>query len=239
MRETYTKTIDNEKYKIEFYDEALEYKTKNPYLFSVFIKYDGFYESQAGYEEFLETKESLIIAIEYEDSAKYVGSRVIDGWSELYFYTSTLKGFNATVSAILSPSHYVYESNIVKDAKWDFYETQLFPTELESHHIVSQKIISLLKEENDNTQAIREVEHYAVFDTDGQKERFKENTLKSGFLYKDDISTEEYDYGIALVKEHNIEETEVEKVVNELYKLIKKEHGYYEGWSTTLVNQES
>jgi len=80
------------------------------------------------------------------------------------------------------------------------------------------------------------VEHYAVFDTDTQKERFLKTALEAGFSYKDDISTEEYEHGVALLKEHNITDEEVKKVVTELYELIKKEHGFYEGWSTTLVS---
>jgi len=228
MREVYNN--------IEFEDESLEYKSKFPWLFSVFIKYDALDKAQQNYEEFLETKESLIIAIEYEQNAKYVGSRIVDGWSELYFYTSMSKGFNSTVSTMLSPSNYIYESNIVRDTKWNFYETQLLPSELDSHHIVSAKIAFLLSEEGNNEDAVREVEHYAVFDTDTQKERFLKTALEAGFSYKDDISTEEYEHGVALLKEHNITDEEVKKVVTELYELIKKEHGFYEGWSTTLVS---
>jgi len=224
---------------IEFDEEALNYKSENRWLFSVFVKYDSFDESQQGYEEFLETKESLIIAIEYEGTAKYVGARVVDGWSEFYFYTSVTKGFSSTVSAILSPSKYVYESNIVRDNKWNFYETQLLPSELESHHIVSAKIAFLLAEEDDDIEVVRDVEHYAVFDTDTQKDRFKELAIDAGFEYKDDISTEEYEHGVAFIKKHNITDLEVKKVVTELYELIKKERGYYEGWSTTLVSKES
>ena len=220
MREVYNN--------IEFEDEALEFKSKNPWLFSVFIKYDSFDETQDGYEEFLDTKEALIIAIEYEQTAKYVGSMVVDGWSELYFYTSMTKGFNSTVSTILSPSKYIYESNIVRDNKWNFYETQLLPSELDSHHIVSAKIAFLLAEEGDDANAVREVEHYAVFDTETQKERFIKTALENDFEYKDDISTDDYEYGVALVKKHNITDDEVKKIVTKLYELIKKEHGYYE-----------
>ncbi len=227
MREVYNN--------IEFEDEALKYKDENPYLFSVFIKYNSLDETQDGYEEFLETKESLIIAIEYEGNAHYVGSMVVDGWTELYFYTSDTKGFNTTVSTILSPSKYMFESNIVKDAKWNFYETQLLPSELETHHIVSSKIIHLLAEEGNDEEAIREVEHYVVFDTVTQKDRFLQNALENGFVYKDDISTDEYEYGVALIKEHTTTEKELKDIVTKLYELIKKEHGYYEGWSTILV----
>ncbi|MBN2782320.1 MAG: DUF695 domain-containing protein [Campylobacterales bacterium] len=236
-REIYKRVQDGDTYTIEFSEDAHSKKSKFPWLFSVFVKFDNFDETKDGYEEFLETKESLIIAIEYENNARYVGTRVVDGWSELYFYTANSKGFNTTVADILNPSRYIFESNIVKDAKWNFYEVQLLPTEMESHQIVSNQIIFLLEEEGDTLEVPREVEHYAVFDTATQKERFRELAKADGFEYKDDLSTDEYEHGVAMIKTHSVTRDEVAKIVESICKLLKKEHGFYEGWSTTLVTK--
>ncbi len=43
--------------------DAGELKDENPWLFSVFLKFDSSSEIVDGFEEFLETKESLIIAL--------------------------------------------------------------------------------------------------------------------------------------------------------------------------------
>lgn len=236
MREIFKKIVDGDEVNIEFETDAPLYKKENPWLFSVFIKYAGLTED--GHEDFLESKESLIIALEHTNRAKYVGSRIVEGWHEFYFYSCDAKELNAIVAKMLSSTDYLYESNVVRDTKWNFYETQLFPTELEEHHIESEKIIFLLKEEEDDLTVEREVEHYAVFDTATQKERFIEDAKELGFAFKDDIATDEYEHGVALVKFHMPREAEVQKVVEELFALIKKEHGYYEGWSTTLANEE-
>lgn len=238
MREFFNRYVDGSPINIEVDLEADKYKSANPWLFSVFIKYDGIDETKEGYEDFLELKESLIIAIEHDKNAHYLGSRVVDGWSELYFCASSSKELNSTVSAILAPTNYVYESNVVKDAKWSFYELQLCPNELEACHIQSDKIIFLLQEEGDDITIPREVEHYAVFDTSTQKERFIESAQQHGFSFKDDIANDEYEHGVALVKVHSPNEEDVKKNVEELFELIKKEHGFYEGWSTTLANEE-
>ncbi len=240
MREVYTKTHDGEVVKIEIDTDALEYKEDNPWLFSVFLKYDGFDESKEDYEEFLETKESLIIALEHESRAHYLGCRVVDGWSEFYFCARDSKKLDSIVSSILTPSGYKYESNVVRDTKWGFYETQLFPSELEIAHIQSSKIISLLEEEGDDLSVAREVEHYAVFDTPTQKEKFI-NTLLDldlGYSFKDDLSSEEFEHGVAVVKTHAVSEDEVKKAVGEIFGEIKKMQGYYEGWSTTLAERK-
>lgn len=235
MREIYKKVQDDVFSVVEVDLDALEYEESNPWLFSVFVKFDGFNENEQGYEEFLEAKESLIISLEHINKVKFVGFRVLDGWSEFYFYAPTSKGLDKAVLDVLSPSNYVFESNVVKDTKWDFYKKELYPTELEFIHMQSQRIIFLLQEEDDELSVTRDVEHYIVFDTSTQKDRFLQKIQELGFEYKDDISTDEYEYGVALVKNHNVLQESVDEVVEALYNELKKEHGYYEGWSTVLA----
>ena len=238
MREIFKRAEDDSEVVIEVNIEAEEAKDMNPWLLSIFVKYEGLGETEIGYEEFLETKEALIISLEHQDRAIYVGSRVVDGWSEFYFYSYDSKNLDSIVKKILTPSNYVYESNIVRDTKWGFYETRLFPTELELCHIQSAKIIFLLQEEDEDLTVLRDVEHYVSFETPTQKNRFINTLDIDGFSFKDDISSEEFEHGVALVKNHAVSEKEVEKVVNELFAVVKENNGYYEGWSTTLVKEE-
>ena len=238
MREVFTRVEDGVSVTIESVITAYGYSNTNPYLVSIFIKFDANDEKQEGFEEFLETKEALIIALEHDGVAKYVGSRVVDGWSELYLYAKDSKGLNNTIATILQPSNYLYESNIVKDAKWNFHYKNLMPNELELAHIQSDKIIYLLEEEGDTLTTPRVVEHYLSFDTPTQKERFLEKLDSLDFDFKDEISSDEFENGIALKKEHAVTKDEVKKVVQELFELLKEAQGYYEGWSTTLVESD-
>ena len=239
MREFFNRIEDATSISIEADVEIESQKELYPWLFSVFIKFGNIDKGFDSFEVFLETKESLIVALEYENRAIYAGSRVKDDWNEFYFYAKDAKKLEIIISKMLKESGYQYESSVVKDAKWDFYQHNLFPSELEFCHIESEKIIFLLEEEGDKLSLKRDVEHYASFDTATQKERFVSNALLLGFEFKDDVSSEEFDHGVALVKEHSIESDEVKKVVEELYGLIKQELGYYEGWSTTLQEQDS
>jgi len=237
IREVFTREEDGTLYFIEVDLGAGEYKKENPWLFSVFVKYDGLDDKSDSYEDFLETKESLIIAIEYEDKAHYLGSRVVDGWSEFYFCASSARELNPMVTAILKDTGYVFESNIVKDKKWGFYELQLFPRELELVHIQSAKIIFLLEEEGDDLSIARDVEHYLSFETPTQKNRFLNTLELDGFSFKDDLSSEEFEHGVALISNHSVQEQEVMKIVNKLFEKVKEVKGFYEGWSTTLIQR--
>lgn len=235
MRTLYKKSIENEQILVEVELDAVEHKERYGWLFSVFVKFDYINSDEKAFEEFLETKENLIITLEFDNNAKYLGMKSIEGWCELYFCAKNSKGFASLAGKSLSGSGYLYESNVVKDTKWDVYETQLFPNELEFCNIQSAQIIAELQEEGDNLQSEREVEHYVVFDTLTQKERFLEKILAHGFEYKDDISTEEFEHGVALTKVHSLIPEIVDTIVQEIFEIVKKDHGYYEGWSTVLV----
>lgn len=239
MREVFTRVEDDSLVYIEVEMNAYAYVKKFSWLFSIFVKFDALDESSAGFEEFLETKESLIIALDHEDKAKYVGMRVVDGWSELYFYSDDSKELDMTVAKMLDSSNYVYESSVVKDTKWDFHYKNIYPSELELCHIESEKIIFLLQEENDNLEIPRDVEHYVSFEVPTQKNRFINTLELEGFRVKDEIDNEEFANGVALVKNHAVTSEEVKKVVTELLTVLKKSQGYYEGWSTTLVDTET
>lgn len=234
MREIFKRVQDSCEMVIETNLDALDAKEMNPWLFSVFLKQDATTDDR--YEEFLETKESLIIALEHQDRAIFVGSRLYDNWAEFYFYAYDSKMLDAITSKILSPSLYTYESNVVRDTKWNFYEKELYPSELEFCHIESDKIIFMLEEEEDDLSVKREVEHYLSFETPSQKDRFLANLNIDGVTFKDEISSDDFDNGIALIKVHAPKDSS--DVINELYEKVKECGGYYEGWSTTLALQE-
>lgn len=237
MREIFTRQEDGILVHIEVDMNAFAYVKRFSWLFSVFVKFDALDESSDGFEEFLESKESLIIALENKDTAKYVGMRIVDGWSELYFYSDDSKELDTTVAKMLTPNNYKYESSVVKDAKWDFHYKNIFPTELELCHIESEKIIFLLQEEEDDVTIEREVEHYVSFETPTQKNRFINTLNLEGFSLKDEIDSEEFENGVALVKRHAVSSEAVREVVEELFASIKKNQGFYEGWSTTLISE--
>jgi len=235
MREYFTRIEDGSTVNIEIDLNAFAYSSNNPWLFSVFIKFDAATDKEMGFEEFLETKEALIITLEHEEKTKYVGSRIVDGWSELYFYSKDSKDLESVVSKILKSSNYLYESSVVRDTKWDFHHKNLTPSELELCHIESEKIIFMLEEEEDDLSVVRPVEHYISFEMPTQKNRFINTLELEGFTLKDEISSEEFEHGIALVKEHNVQSETVREEVTKLFEVIKKSQGFYEGWSTVLA----
>lgn len=238
MREFFNRVEDNKLVKIEVDLAAKDFQDTRPWLFSIFIKYDAFEDTDEKMEEFFELKEQVIMALEYKDSAYYIGNRIIDNWSELYFCAEDSKGLDVIANTALKSSGYVYESNVVKDSKWEFYDFNIYPTELEICLMQSFKIVELLEEEGDKLSTCREVEHYASFETAGHKDRFVQKALEAGYTFKDELDSQEYDHGVALTKEHAITEEDVLHVVSEIFSLIESENGSYELWSTLIQEEE-
>ena len=237
MKEIFTRIEDEQEVHIEIETAAYAYSEKLAWLYSIFIKFDSLDETNDSFEEFLETKESIILALEHENRAKYVGMRIVDGWSELYFYAGDSKNLDPIVSKMLKGLGYTYETSVVKDTKWDFHYKNLLPTARELAHIQSQKIIFLLEEEGDDISVAREVEHYVSFEMPTQKARFMNTMSLEGFEFKDEVASEEFENGVALVKKHSVEETRVRETVNELFDALSEYKGFYEGWSTLLVSE--
>lgn len=225
MIEQYMDT--NEGFSIEVELDIDEDVQTYPWLFSLFI------ESKLDED----TKKEIIDILETKPFVKYVGNRFIDGWSELYFYSMNSKNIQKDIDAYLKERSFKFESGVVKDTKWEFYRGNLQPSELEFFMIESQKIVDMLVEEGDDITKEREVEHYVMFDTQTQMQRFIESLGSIGFEFKDEISNDECEYGAAVVKSHDLQYKTLQKNIEELNELAKKEHGFYELWSTTLVER--
>jgi len=233
MRENFRSNED--KINIEVELEIDEMEKDFPWLFSLFIKFDLENNTEEKVDEFYEMKESSILSLESNGLVKYVGQRSIDGWVELYFYALNSKNLLDKIKTYLNESQLMFENGVVRDTKWDFYTANLMPSELEYCFMESQKIIEILQDEGDTISEAREVEHYAMFDTSTQKQRFIEKMLDMEFVFKDDIATDECEHGVALLKTHNLEEETMRETIAQLYDAVKVEHGFYELWSTTLV----
>nr|WP_226962198.1 ribonuclease E inhibitor RraB [Sulfurimonas marina] len=100
----------------------------------------------------------------------------------------------------------------------------------------SRDVLEMLIDEDDDLTIARPVEHYVYFDTPTQRERYVKNLSLEGFEYKDDIDSEDFENGVALVKTHQLLPEVVDEVVETIYESLQKDYGHYEGWSTTLAN---
>lgn len=231
MREFYTQVEDGHLVKIEVELQAEQNimdMAIYPWLYTVFIKLkspqaNGLADEDE--EDFLyECKDRLALKLEEKEKAVYVGSKITDGWFEIYFYLEDPKGVENKTKDLIGAFGYKYESNSVKDKKWNLYEVTLTPSAKQLHHIQSRQIIEELLEEDDNLTKPREVEHYILFQTASLREKFLEafDTLTPNealsFTCKGDFEREEeeYSYGVALGVVQTLEQEKMDTITDTL-----------------------
>ncbi len=211
-----------------------------PWLLWLFIKLkkvedDGLW-SEKEQEDLLQIIDKL--QGEYESiDVQHVGYKVQEGWLELYYYAPQGKRFQTIASDILKPYGYVFETGSVRDSKWDNYRYELYPNHKTILYIQSMETINALKDEEDDLSKERGCEHYLFFQLDSQRQRVIDKLEDMGFTCKEETynSKEEFAYGAVMVKSHNVQEETIHQIVDELDELATKEHGIYEGWSTTVA----
>ncbi len=248
MREFYTQVEDGDLVKIEVELEAQEMIDEvefYPWLYTVFIKLkkplpNGLADEDE--EDFLfECKERLALKLEEKEKAIYVGSKTTVGWYELYFYLQDPKGIENQTKDILNAFGYKFESNSVKDKKWNLYETSLYPNASQSHHIQNRQIIDELVEEGDDVTKPREVEHYILFQTSSLREKFIETLEQNALTCKGEFEREEEEfvYGVAVGIVQDVDLKTMNETTDKLIELSAKEYGHYEGWSTSMADEQN
>jgi hypothetical protein len=229
MIKKYTKTDDNShtyevEYNTDFENELAIQKKRSPYLLWFFVKYN---ESTCN-----DIDENVISMITDSLNAPYAGKKIDDGWCEYYFYAQTAKGFETKLRDALSTFGIKnFESGSSKDENHEHYYKVLYPSELQALKFQSEAIIEDLLNAGDNIKEPRDVEHYVLFITRSQRDRFIEDCE-----YKDTEPFEhegEFLYGISIHVKHA--PYDVDKYIDKFYKKALEFRGEYKLYSTSLI----
>jgi len=211
----------------DFFPEENIYEEKTTLLYT-FIKFDG------DDEELLNIEQRLL-EVSQKLKLDYVGWRFVDSWLEVYFYGEHAKGFENSLNEALKPQ-YQFESGNRKDKKYETYYKMLMPNDKEYHNIQSEEIIADLEDSGDNLEADHRIEYHAVFMTSSQRKRFTASIEEAGFSYLQDFLDEkaedDFVYGVVFTKFSPVSIELLNKQTEDIFPLIKVEHGRYEGWGT-------
>jgi hypothetical protein len=184
-------------------------------------------------------REALSAAFEKELKTVFSGSRISDGWFELYFYARNGKGLIQTAGEVMEGfPGYSFDTGSSRDEKWTHYHETLYPETEMLHQIQSRHIIEELRGAGDRLERERDVEHYLFFQVPGQRDRAMQRLEASGCRAGGLIEQEgEYACGAVAVCAHAVDEERVAEWVRLMLEVVAEEHGYYEGWSTTLADE--
>ena len=246
MIEYYIQQRDNEppvRVEVDFDLADEEMRFTKPLLLWVFVKMqrpdDTGLCSREECERLRQLRETVAAALHEQLGARFSGSRMSEGWFELYFYARSGKRLIAAAGeAMQAFSGYTFDTGSSRDEEWEHYEKELYPDTLMVHQIQNRHIIAELVEAGDAIDLPREVEHYLFFQLPAQQQRAVERLEACGYETRGYVEQEgDYCHGVVMAKVQPVDEETMMETVTELTEAASAEHGRYEGWSTTAAGE--
>lgn len=190
-------------------------------------------------ERLLRLRDALIASLKEKLGARFSGSRMSEGWYELYFYARSGKKLIAAAGeAIGTFPGYTFDTGSSRDEAWHHYENELYPDTLTQHQIYNRHIVEELVEAGDDVMLPREVEHYLFFRLPAQRQRTEMRLEELGYVAREAVEQGgEYCYGSVVTRVQPVDEATMMHTVTELLETVALEYGRYEGWSTTLASE--
>ena len=185
-----------------------------------------------------EVEDAITDALE-DSSAQYVGRITTDGRREFYFYMDNPAEFRTTVtSAMSSTPQYEFEIDEAEDPEWEHYFNVLYPSPEDFQQIHNQHVISKLYEAGDSLTEPRQVDHFANFQTEEDREQFVSAAAELGYEATSRPAPNEeseFPYNVGLVRVDAVDAETIDRITFELFDLARKFEGEYEGWGSKVV----
>lgn len=184
------------------------------------------------------TVDALSDALELGNGAVYAGTRIQDGWAEVYFYAAWSKGAEKVFRDRFRDAGYPQiEYGANRDTQRHFYHASLYPDAYAFQQAKSREIIEELQAAGDDLSLVRPVEHYLFFQTPTSMRRAAERLREEGERVETDVEGEgAYPHGLMLQREHACTLEALDAVTRPLIDAAEREHGTYVGWSTVLAD---
>ena len=170
-----------------------------------------------------------------EHGALFVGEFSVAGERQFHVYTSdSQESWSPRLQALGQRHGYELEFSVKPDKNRDGYWKDLYPTEEDRHMVGDLRVIAGLREEGDNTDARRRVDHWAYFSSDSAAARFCQWAQESGYDLEACGKGEGERYGVRVFHEASMHWQDI------TFHTIRVRHktvelgGDYDGWETEV-----
>jgi uncharacterized protein (TIGR01619 family) len=208
-------------------------------IFNMYSLWDVAGNSSRGAQNlFYSLEDKLMRRMQDSKLALYVGRISVQNKMELYFYADESEDWEPKLTEILAdfPS-FRYYTSVKEDSSWSFYLDNMYPSPLEEQWMRNAKISYTLNQHGDQSDIVREVEHWLHFDSSVSMDEVKGKAQNLGYIIVEagqDTSKEVYPYVLQLRKKHAIDLHTVNEVTKELFTMADEAGGMYDGWGTRL-----
>lgn len=166
-----------------------------------------------------------------------VGRNTSDGTRDFYYYTDNgAWGETVLSAAMVQFPTYEFEVGSRHDPNWETYLGFLYPSERDMQMIQNGRVLSVLERDGDQHDVVRDVSHWAYFDTTGARDRFAADALAKGFreVSRCEDAEPPRPFGITVSGATDVNYKSINNVTLELFGLAKDLGGEYDGWETSV-----
>jgi hypothetical protein len=245
--ESYVKLIEGKKAMVLFNAGVADFVPDSDYMYVGFVKVklnspkeDGLVnEEEADDISFIEDR------LEMESlrwrSGKYIGRIITNSEVNFIYYLKLDFEWSNTVESAMSHfGEYSYEYGSRVDMEWEVYQKLLFPTIKEWQIIANHHSCDNLKEQGDDLQTARAIEHKAYFRDEKEREDFISLIQESGFKSQKKTQVpfrEEIVYGVEFYRIDRPFYYDIDEITVELIDFCERYNGQYDGWESSLVKK--
>ncbi len=187
---------------------------------------------QQDYEALLnlsETIEELSL-----DQAIFAGRKMGQGTNDYYFYTRTKGAIDGQIKqAMTSRTGYRYEIGHRDDPKWAIYREFLYPGPYHQRVIKNSYVRQALQEAGDNPDTSRPIDHFAVFQSQADADKFSAAVKTMGHTPKRLPMAEDQSHTVQIVIDGL--PYDIDPLTYDLTQLAEQHSGVYDGWASPVM----
>jgi regulator of RNase E activity RraB len=170
----------------------------------------------------------------------YVGRCTTNGCRDFFYYVADPGDWPARVAACLQAfPAYEHEAGTQPDPDWSTYLSYLHPSDADSQTIQNRRVCEALQSQGDTLSVAREIDHWAYFPAEADRDAFVAEALALGFQLRQSHPPEEPgDAWCAQVWRADIPAADaIDGITLPLFELAELHGGDYDGWESVVVRQ--
>jgi uncharacterized protein (TIGR01619 family) len=184
-------------------------------------------------------EDELEIFLEKKPKAIYAGRTTSNSKRQFYFYSKSIDSVDVFIEDFFKNySQYKYKLGQRYDDTWTVYFDFLYPSPLDLQLIYNHRIVEALAENGDKPELPHHIDHWLNFEKKKDMNDFIKALAGKNFVVeRDSIAKTQKTHPLTLqISEESKTDLEtIDNSVIQLFELVVKFKGIYEGWETFVV----
>lgn len=154
----------------------------------------------------------------------------------LYGKTGLDADLERVVSQALEGEKRRFQIGSQPDPEWSYYHGFLYPDDERWQWMQNRKVVEALAKKGDSGSRLREVDHWAFFETEASCRAFVASAEGHGFSVRVPPSEQGGQFFVKMGREDTVELEHIHQVNMQLHDLAEEHGGTYDGWESPVVS---